>query len=63
MRIKDQKGSELTIIMIAHRLETIKTAENLLYIASSTNVEKGEIGTAEYDALMQKLIETNYAHQ
>jgi ABC-type transport system involved in Fe-S cluster assembly fused permease/ATPase subunit len=49
--------------MIAHRLETIKTAENLLYLASSTNVEKGQIGTPEYDALMHKLIETNYAHQ
>jgi len=31
-KIEQEQGSHLTIIMIAHRLQTIATAENLLYI-------------------------------
>ncbi len=31
-KIEKEAGGHLTIIMIAHRLQTIETAENLLYI-------------------------------
>ena len=49
--------------MIAHRLQTIQTAENLLYLESPTSVIAAEKGTAEYDELMDRLMRTNYAHQ
>lgn len=49
--------------MIAHRLQTIKSADNLLYLESPNNVIGAAKGTAEYDAVMAKMMETNYAHQ
>ena len=49
--------------MIAHRLATIKSADNLLYLESPNNVVGVAKGTAEYDAVMAKMMETNYAHQ
>ena len=49
--------------MIAHRLQTILTADNLLYLESPNSVVGVSKGTAEYDAVMKKLMETNYAHQ
>ena len=42
---------------------TIKSADNLLYLESPNNVVGVAKGTAEYDAVMNKLMETNYAHQ
>ena len=55
--------SKLTIIMIAHRLQTIMTAQHLLYIESKNSIIHGEKGTPEYDAIMKRLMELNYAHQ
>ena len=49
--------------MIAHRLQTIKSADNLLYLESPNNVVGVAKGTAEYDAVMAKMMETNYSHQ
>ncbi len=49
--------------MIAHRLQTIMTAENLIYLESSQNVITASKGTAEYTDIMERLKKTNYAHQ
>ena len=49
--------------MIAHRLQTIKTAENLIFLESSTNVIAATKGTQEYTVVMERLERTNYAHQ
>ena len=52
----------MTIIMIAHRIETIITAENLLYLESPSSVIEATKGTEQYDKLIQRLRETEYAH-
>lgn len=49
--------------MIAHRLQTIMTADNLLYLESPTNVIAASKGTPEYQQLIDRLMQTNYAHQ
>ena len=49
--------------MIAHRLQTIASAQNLLYLESSTSVLDGEKGSKEYDEIMDRLMKTSYAHQ
>ena len=48
--------------MIAHRLQTIETAENLLYLENSQNVLGAQKGTKEYNDIMDRLKRTNYAH-
>ena len=53
----------MTIIMIAHRLQTIMTADNLLYLKSPTQVLAAQKGTPEYDEIIDRLKRTNYAHQ
>lgn len=52
----------MTIIMIAHRLQTILTADNLLYLESPTSVIGASKGTPEYDQIIERLKRTNYAH-
>lgn len=49
--------------MIAHRLQTIETAEELLYLEEPNCVVACKKGTKEYADVMKKLKETNYAHQ
>ena len=49
--------------MIAHRLETIKSADNLLFLESPNNVVDAKKGTAQYDEVFDRLTKTNYAHQ
>ena len=61
-KIKEERGQSLTIIMIAHRIETIITAENLLYLESPSSMIEATKGTEQYDQLMQRLRETEYAH-
>lgn len=56
-------GEKLTIVMIAHRLQTIVTAQNLLYIESPNSMLAGSKGTKEYEDIMQRLQEHNYKHQ
>ena len=49
--------------MIAHRLQTIMTAQNLLYLESKSTMLSAAKGTPEYDDIIKKLQEHNYAHQ
>jgi ABC-type multidrug transport system fused ATPase/permease subunit len=62
-REEQNKGGKLTIIMIAHRLQTIATAQNLLYIENPKKILAAEKGTPEYDAIMNKLKTETYKHQ
>lgn len=43
--ISSQGDSKLTIIMIAHRLQTIMSAKNLIYIESNTSILNATKGT------------------
>jgi len=56
-------SGKLTIIMIAHRLNTIQTADNLLYLENPRSVLAGAKGTTEYNEIMDRLKKTSYAHQ
>ena len=56
-------SGKLTIIMIAHRLSTIRTAENLVFLEHPWEQLTAEKGTPEYDSIMNKLQQKNYAHQ
>ena len=49
--------------MIAHRLQTIMTADNLLYLENPRSVLSAEKGTPEYTEIMDRLKKKNYAHQ
>jgi|Transcript_33800 hypothetical protein len=49
--------------MIAHRLQTIKSADNLLFLESPTSVLGASKGTTEYQELLDRLMSTSYAHQ
>jgi hypothetical protein len=49
--------------MIAHRLQTIQTAQNLLYINNPQEVIAAEKGTPQYNDIMMKLKAENYKHQ
>ena len=48
--------------MIAHRLQTIMTADNLLFIEAKDTMLPGVKGTPEYQSIMKKLMEQNYKH-
>jgi hypothetical protein len=50
-------------VMIAHRLQTIATAQNLLYIDNPKRILAAEKGTTEYDNIMKKLKTETYKHQ
>ena len=63
MNIQMQREGDLTIIMIAHRLQTIVTAEQLLYLESSSSVLEATKGTDAYTEIIDRLKKTNYAHQ
>jgi ABC-type bacteriocin/lantibiotic exporter with double-glycine peptidase domain len=52
----------MTIIMIAHRLQTIASAQNLLYIENKNTMLAGTKGTQEYDFIMNRLKEESYKH-
>ena len=49
--------------MIAHRLQTIVTAEQLLYLENSNSVLEASKGTDAYTEIIDRLKKTNYAHQ
>ena len=53
----------MTIIMIAHRISTIQSAQNLLYLEDNSSVLHAAKGTAEYDRIIDMLQQNNYAHQ
>jgi len=48
--------------MIAHRLQTIETASNLLYLQDKKTVLAAKKGTPEYDNIIQLLKTTSYKH-
>jgi len=49
--------------MIAHRLDTIKTAENILHLQDSKTVVSAEKGSEKYKEIMDEIQSRNYAHQ
>lgn len=53
----------MTIVMIAHRLGTIQSANNLLFLEDNNSVLSAEKGTDEYQVLLDRLMEINYKHQ
>jgi len=63
INVQKQQSGNLTIIMIAHRLQTIMTADNLLYLESPTSVLSAQKNTKEYKEIIDRLMRTNYAHQ
>ena len=50
-----KSGQRLTIIMIAHRLTTIASADNLLYFKSRSQLISATKGAQEYDEIFEKL--------
>lgn len=48
--------------MIAHRLQTIESATNLIYLLDKETQLSGVKGTPEYKDIMDKLQRENYAH-
>ena len=57
-----QSEEKLTIIMIAHRLTTIASADNLLYFKSRSQLVSAEKGSAEYEEIFEKLKCIQYAY-
>lgn len=56
---KSDKG--LTILIIAHRLTTIQSAENLLYFKSRSELVSASKGSKQYDDIMERLKNMQYA--
>ena len=52
----------MTIIIIAHRLTTIASADNLLYFKSRSELVTASKGTPEYDEIFEKLKCIQYAY-
>ncbi|CDW86275.1 abc transporter [Stylonychia lemnae] len=55
-----KRGQQITIIMIAHRLQTIQTAENIIYFdkdQGDLQISQASKGSLEYDQIMKKLID------
>ena len=55
-------GVKTTIIMIAHRLTTIKCAKNLLFFESSNKIVAARKNTDKYDEILEKLKAISYAY-
>ena len=55
-------GLQMTIIIIAHRLTTIESADNLLYFKSRSDLVSASKGTPEYDEIFEKLKCIQYAY-
>lgn len=58
-----KENKDLTVIIIAHRLTTIETADNLIYLQAKDHAVSAAKGTSEYDEVMEQLKANNYAHQ
>jgi len=56
-----KSGSKLTILIIAHRLTTIESADNLLYFQSRSELVTAEKGTPKYLEIFEKLKSISYA--
>jgi len=53
---------KLTILIIAHRLTSIKSAKNLLFIERRDLISSYRQGTAAYDEVFMKLKNITYVH-
>jgi len=62
LKISSDSELKLTIIIIAHRLQTIEAAANLLYIDSPKNIIGAEKGSEEYEVLMKRLETETYQY-
>ena len=62
LKISNDSELSLTIIIIAHRLQTIEAAANLLYINSPKSIIGAEKGSEEYESIMEKLKTETYQH-
>lgn len=56
-----KSGSGLTIIIIAHRLTTIASADNLLFFKSRSELVTAAKGTPDYNEIFEKLKSISYA--
>jgi ABC-type multidrug transport system fused ATPase/permease subunit len=54
-------GQGLTIIIIAHRLTTIASADNLLFFKSRSELVTAAKGTPEYNEIFEQLKSISYA--
>lgn len=52
----------MTIIIIAHRLTTIASADNLLFFKSRSELVTAAKGTPEYNEIFEKLKSISYAN-
>lgn len=57
-----KNGEKLTIIMIAHRLTTIASADNLLYFKGRSQLISAAKGSPEYEEIFEKLKCIQYAY-
>ena len=60
-RIESETKDKLTILIIAHRLTSIKSAKNLLFIERRDKISSYRKGTQEYENVMSKLKNITYA--
>jgi ABC-type multidrug transport system ATPase subunit len=56
-----KSSSGLTIIIIAHRLTTVASADNLLFFKSKSELVSAAKGTADYNEIFEKLQAIQYA--
>ena len=54
-------GQKLTILIIAHRLTTISSADNLLFFKSRSELVHVSKGTTAYDDIFERLKSIQYA--
>jgi ABC-type multidrug transport system ATPase subunit len=57
-----KSGLKMTIVIIAHRLTTIASADNLLFFKSRSELVTASKGTSEYDEIFEKLKCIQYAY-
>lgn len=48
-------GTKLTILIVAHRISTIETAQSLLFFKNRNDLVSAQKGTPEYDQIMETL--------
>ena len=54
-QMERSEGKKLTLITIAHRIETIKNADCLVYVRGPRDVTCASKGSADYDRIIKQL--------